>query len=132
MLNALPAGKKEILLIAHNSGYDCRFILKKLNNVKPIVESGKLLQVKATCCNPNAKKKINITVKGSYKLIPMPLKYVGKCFKLDVSNEAMPYNVYTYENVNMGACSIQSALDVLKDGDKQHFQVTLKMGLHLR
>ena len=33
----------------------------------------------------------------------------------------MPYNVYTYENVTMGACSIQSALDILKDDDKQQF-----------
>ena len=63
---------------------------------------------------------INIIVKGSYKLIPMPLRYFGKCFKLDVSKEVMPYNVYTYENVTMGACSIQSALDILKDDDKQH------------
>ena len=49
----------------------------------------------------------------------MPLRYCGKCFKLDVSKEVMPYNVYTYETVNMGACLIQSALDVLKDDDKQ-------------
>ena len=33
----------------------------------------------------------------------------------------MPYNVYTYGNVNMGACSIQSALYILKDDDKQQF-----------
>jgi len=33
----------------------------------------------------------------------------------------MPYNVYTYENVSMGAASIQSALDILKDEDKQQF-----------
>ena len=33
----------------------------------------------------------------------------------------MPYNVYTYGNVNMGACSIQSALDIFKDDDKQQF-----------
>ena len=51
----------------------------------------------------------------------MPLRYFGTCFKLDVNNQVMPYNVYTYENVNMCACSIQSALDVLKDCDKQHF-----------
>ena len=49
----------------------------------------------------------------------MPLRYVGKCFKLDVNKEVMPYGVYTYENVNMGACSIQSALDMLKDADKK-------------
>ena len=59
-------------------------------------------------------------VKDSYKLIPMALREFGICFKLDVSNEVMPYNVYTYENVTMGACSIQPALDILKDGDKQH------------
>ena len=29
------------------------------------------------------------------------------------------YNVYTCENVNMGACSIQSALDILRDDGKQ-------------
>ena len=51
----------------------------------------------------------------------MPLRYFGKCFKLDVSKEVMPYNVYTYGNVTMGACSIQSALDILKDDDKPQF-----------
>ena len=30
----------------------------------------------------------------------------------------MPYNIYTYENVSMGAASIQSALDMLSDSDK--------------
>ena len=34
----------------------------------------------------------------------------------------MPYGVYTYGNVSMGACSIQSALAILKDDDaKQQF-----------
>ena len=43
----------------------------------------------------------------------MPLRDFGKCVKLDVSKEVMPYNVYTYENVSMGACRIQDALDIL-------------------
>ena len=51
----------------------------------------------------------------------MALRYFGKCFNLDVSKEVMPYNVYTYERVTMGACSIQSALDILKDDDTQQF-----------
>ena len=33
MLNASPTDKKEILLIAHNSDYDCRFISEYLQNV---------------------------------------------------------------------------------------------------
>ena len=34
----------------------------------------------------------------------------------------MPYGVYTYENASLGACSIQYALDMLKDDDakKEH------------
>ena len=53
-------------------------------------------------------------MKYSYKLTPMALREFGICFKLEVSKEVMPYSMYTYENVSMGACPIQSALDVLK------------------
>ena len=59
----------------------------------------------------------------------MPLNDFVKCFNPDVSKEATPYNAYTYENVTIGACSIQSALDILKDDGKQHFQITLKNGI---
>ena len=121
MLNALPHGKGDILLIAHNSDHGCRFILEHLQNVQPIVKSDKFLQIKATYYNPIRKTRINIIVKDSYRLIPMPLRDFGKCFKLDVSKEAMPYNVYTYENVTIGACSIKSALDIFKDADEKHF-----------
>ena len=69
MLNALHTDKGEILRIAHNSNNDCIFILEYLQNVKPIVKSNRLLQIKATYVNPKAKKKINIIIKGSYKLI---------------------------------------------------------------
>ena len=52
MLNALPTDKKENLLIAHNSDYDCKSILEYLQNVKPIVKSDRSLHIKATCYNP--------------------------------------------------------------------------------
>ena len=58
MLNALPTDKKEMLSIAHNSGYDCKFILGYLQKVKPIVKSDKFVQVKATYYNTIHKKKI--------------------------------------------------------------------------
>ena len=80
MLNALSTDKKEILLIAHTSDYDCIFISKYLQNVKPIVKSDSCLQIKATYYNPKPKKKINTIVKDSYKVIPMPLRDFGKCF----------------------------------------------------
>ena len=49
----------------------------------------------------------------------MPLRDFDKCFKFDGSKEVVPYNVYTYENVTMGACSIKSALDIIKDACKK-------------
>ena len=58
MLNALPHDKGDILLIAHNSDYDCRFILEYLQNVQPIVKSVRFLQIKATCYNPIRKKRL--------------------------------------------------------------------------
>ena len=63
VLNALPTDKKDILLIAHNSDYDCRFVLEYLQNVKPIVKSDICLQIKATYYNPKAKHDINTIVK---------------------------------------------------------------------
>ena len=63
MLNALPTDKKEILLIAHNSDYDCRFLLEYLQNVQPIVKSDRFLHIKATYYNPKVKHNINIIIK---------------------------------------------------------------------
>ena len=121
MLNALPTDKKEMLLIAHHSDYDCRFVLQYLQNVKPIVKGGRFLQIKATYYNPIVKNKIKLIIKDSYKLISMPSAQFGKCFNLTCHKEVMPYNVYTYENVSTGAASIQVALDVLKQKTINHF-----------
>ena len=38
VLNALPTGKEEILVIAHNLDYGCIFILEYPQNVEPIVK----------------------------------------------------------------------------------------------
>ena len=54
MLNALPFGKGEILPMAHNSDYGCRFILGYLQNVQPIIKGDRFLQIKATYCNPKS------------------------------------------------------------------------------
>ena len=55
MLNALPVDKTEILLTAHNSDYDCRFILESLQNVKPIVKGGRFTN-KSNILQSNTKK----------------------------------------------------------------------------
>ena len=62
-----------------------------LEHVKPIVKRGRFLQIKATYYNPIKRKAITITMEYSYNLIPMALWGFGKCFKLDVSEEVMPW-----------------------------------------
>ena len=52
MLIALPIDTHNILLIAHNSDYDCTFILEYLEHAKPIVKGGRFVQIKATYYNP--------------------------------------------------------------------------------
>ena len=51
----------------------------------------------------------------------MPLRDFVKCFNLACNKEVMPYGIYTHQNVDMGACCVQDALDILKDEDKQQF-----------
>ena len=121
MINNLPTNKYEILLIAHNANYDCRLIQQYLQNVRPIVKSNRILMLKGIYHNPTHKTKMKLIIKVSYRLIPMALREFGGCFKLDCHNEVMPYEIYTYENVSMGVCRIQDALEVLKKVDKQQF-----------
>ena len=52
MLNNLPTDKHEIILIAHNINYDCRFIQQYLQHVIPIVKSHRILMFKGICYNP--------------------------------------------------------------------------------
>ena len=87
MLNALPTDKDELLLIAHNSDYDCRFLLEYIQNVQPIVKGVRFLQIKATYYNPIKKTNIKLIIKDSYKLISMPLRAFGECFKLTCHKE---------------------------------------------
>ena len=55
-------------------------------------------------------------------MTPLPLRGFGKCFNLGCHKEVMPYGVYTHQNVDMGACCVQDALDtILKDEGKQEF-----------
>ena len=117
MLNALPIDRKGNLPIAHNPDYACKCIL--FFNEKPVVKSNRSLQTKATYFNPIHKTRIKIVVKYSYQSFQLPLRDFGKCFNLGCHSEVMPYGVYTHQHVDMGACCVQDALDILKGEDKQ-------------
>ena len=88
----------KIRLIAHNAGYDFRFLVKYVHRLQSI-EKGNGLMV-ANCTYYKNDLILNIEVKDSMKMINMPLKKFGKSFGLDVKKEIMPYDLYSEENVN--------------------------------
>ncbi len=91
------AGKK-LILIAHNAGYDFRFLQEYLN-MESLCERGhNLLEGKGRFYYSKGKS-IEVILKDSYSVITMPLKKFGKCFNLVQEKEILPYNLYTRENV---------------------------------
>ncbi len=105
MMNNLPKIPKQydnnIMLIAHNCGYDFTFIFNLLSNPNPITQGSSLL----TCNAEYYKNKYNgeqdikysITIKDSYKIIPKKLADFGDCFKLEQGKEVIPYRMYNKE-----------------------------------
>jgi len=87
-----------IILIAHNLGYDFRFIQQYLT-IESIKERGhNVLEVKGRFYYSKGKY-INIILKDSYSIITMSLKKFGKCFNLEQEKEIMPYSLYTSKNI---------------------------------
>jgi len=86
-----------VVLIAHNCYYDFNFVVEHLYKVRnPIFKGNGLISCEATFYYNH--KRINLKFKDSYKLITMPLRKFGKCFKLDQKKEIMPYNAYNIRN----------------------------------
>lgn len=90
-INRLPS-KEKIMLIAHNLGYDYRFLFPHMYQLKPIIRGNNVL-----CANGYVyvrNKKIEICLHDSYALITSPLRDFGKMFNLDQGKEVMPYDAY--------------------------------------
>ena len=87
------------MLIAHNCGYDFRFIVKYIFGLN-LIEKGTGLMC-ASCKAINKKgKSVSISIRDSYKMITMPLRDFGKVFSLTQGKEVMPYDIYTERNAN--------------------------------
>ena len=87
-----------IRLIAHNAGYDLRFLFNHL--IRPsFIERGNML-LRGNGIFDYFGEKVNIQIQDSYALIPMPLRNFGKTFNINMEKEIIPYDLYTKENVN--------------------------------
>ena len=112
-------GKRFIRLIAHNSSYDFRFILKYLYNLDTIEKGTGLMN--ATACYTSNGKTIGLQVRDSLKMINMPLRNFGKCFGLKQEKEVMPYDLYTEENVKINYLDKNYCLSFVKDVDQKKY-----------
>ena len=107
---------KNIRLIAHNAGYDIRFIYEHLYNFTMINRSKFLLRGYGTFYFGN-KKSMKVEIQDSYAIISSPLRDFGKMFELDVKKEIMPYEIYTEENVKKQYLTKELFKDI-KDHDE--------------
>ena len=105
--------KNNIRLIAHNAGYDLRFIMKHLNRIS-LIERGKMLLRGNAVFNINKGKKIYIQIQDSYAIVPAPLRKFGNMFKINIEKEIMPYNLYTSENVKKQFIDLNECIESCK------------------
>ena len=112
----LESLKENTLLIAHNAGYDLRFIAQYLYDFEPITKGTGLIYCRGdfynnTIIDDEGKAKVlKIHIKDSLKLIPMPLKKFGSCFNLPIQKEIMPYDIYNKNSINERFYLIKDAI----------------------
>ena len=110
--NEEDQNKPFVRLIAHNSAYDFRFILKYLSRLDTIEKGTGLMNCNARYYNYG--KYVDIQIRDSLKMINMPLGKFGKSFGLDVKKEIMPYDLYTEENVEKVWIDIDECVRAVK------------------
>lgn len=111
--------RRYIRLIAHNSSYDFRFILKYLTKIDTIEKGTGLMN--ANCLYFHNDKVICINIRDSIKMINMPLSKFGKTFNLNVKKEILPYDLYTEENIEINWIPINKCLEYLKKDDHKEY-----------
>ena len=116
-----------ILLIAHNAGYDYRFIQKHLYNINQITKGNGLMCAKGEYYYNDVK--YTIEVKDSLKLIPMRLSQFGECFNLKQEKEVMPYGLYTAESIKNGFIKMEKAKVYLKNNYNQFYKNCKKLDI---
>jgi len=125
------------ILIAHNSGYDFRFIIEHFHTITTI-EKGTGLMV-ATCeyyykkYNQYAPKgertttyKLCFEIRDSLKMINMPLSKFGKSFGMPIKKEILPYDLYSEENIALKYIDVEECLSFLPEKDHQEYLQNVK------
>ena len=103
---------KKIRMIAHNCGFDYRFMQKYLFADTQKTKGSGLMNAKGKFGYDN--EYYTFEFKDSYKLITMPLRDFGKCFNLIQEKEVFPYTLYNNaQNIKDEYCPIEYAKNEL-------------------
>ena len=104
-----------VKLIAHNLGYDFRFIGKYIK-IKNLMERGTMLLGGECNFVMNKKKVGNLKIKlqDSYSLIPEKLSKFPDMFGLESVKEFIPYKLYTELNVKSEYIKLNKCLEECK------------------
>jgi hypothetical protein len=103
------------ILLAHNSSYDYRFIVRYLKKNKELSRGNSLI-VSKSVYNDNS-----IIIKDSMKLISGPLSGFSKIFNLPIKKDIMPYKLYTHENVAQRFIEVETALKIVEEYNHEQF-----------
>ena len=114
-------------LIAHNAGYDFRFITAHLCITNYVPKNNSLFSCDAIFYKSKTST-VSIRIHDSYKLITSALSNFGDMFNLPITKEVIPYSVYTTENIAKVFVPISEALQdykLKKEKDRKIFQENL-------
>ena len=108
-----------IRLVAHNSSYDFRFLLKYLVSIDTIEKGTGLMNANSLYFSNG--KVLAINIRDSLKMINMPLRKFGKCFDLNVKKEILPYDLYTEENIISNWLPIDYCLSFVSANEQDEY-----------
>ncbi len=128
----LDSLKKDCILLAHNLGYDCKFLLKHVKVLKWIKKGTKVMNVecvykKGGNYKGKEEKGIRIIMKDTYSMIAKPLRDFGECFALEQAKEVMPYGAYNEDTIGKKTIRIDYAKGFLHSSkERMQFELNLR------
>lgn len=116
--------KRNVLLYAHNLGYDLTFILNSpaVVRVTGVISRGQ----KVYGANILYKNRW-MSFRDSYALISSPLRSFPKMFGLTSQKEAYPYDLYQLATIEDDVVSVESAMEYLSDADRIEFATAVEV-----
>lgn len=126
-LNFLKSIEEDSHLVAHNLGYDIRFLFQHLFNIQKIEKGNTIMKASGSFKNHENNRTVKLTFQDSYMVIPEPLRKFPKMFNLgNLIKEIMPYELYNPTTLNKSEVKISEALNYIRKSERTQFKENVK------